>query len=91
MHMHSHVGEPTQGLFPTHSVGILADACCLGKQEREQTGKLHEEAVAQLRTELEAAAACARDMQAKADAALASASQQQADQKLELASLSSKS
>ena len=63
----------------------------LAKQEREQTEKLLEEAAAQLRTELEAAAACARDMQAKADAALASALQQQADLRSELTSLSSES
>ncbi|BDA40384.1 probable NF-kappa-B essential modulator at N-terminal half [Coccomyxa sp. Obi] len=60
------------------------------EQEREEAEKLHKEAVAQLRAELEAAAASASDMQQKADAATTSASQQQADLKLELADLSSR-
>ncbi len=59
------------------------------RQEREEIEKVHKAAVAQLRADLEAAAACTKDMQEKADAAAASASQQQAALKSELAGLSS--
>ncbi|CAL8467325.1 g6862 [Coccomyxa elongata] len=60
------------------------------EQEKEENEKVHKAAVAQLRAELEAAVACTRDLQEKADAATASASQQQADLRSELASLSSR-